>query len=87
MPGHAAVCGLEEATWIFVPVSRDIEDFGIARVDYYVIDGLVEGAGLTAEAGGGLARRAETGNVQHYAFVYLLGAVAVAAYYLYLVLG
>ncbi len=43
-------------------------------------------AGLTVETGGELAPARETGNVQHYAFVYLLGALAIAAYYLYLVM-
>jgi NADH-quinone oxidoreductase subunit L len=56
-------------------------------VDSFVIDGLADGAGLTAEATGGIVRRAETGNVQHYAFVYLLGALAIAAYYLVKVLA
>jgi NADH-quinone oxidoreductase subunit L len=55
-------------------------------IDHYTIDGLVDGTGLTVEAGGEAARRVETGNVQHYALVYLLGAVAVAAFYLYRVL-
>ncbi len=52
-------------------------------VDSYGIDGLADGAGLTVETGSGLARRSETGNVQHYAFVYLLGAIGIAAYYIY----
>jgi NADH-quinone oxidoreductase subunit L len=55
-------------------------------VDTYAIDGLVDGTGLTVEVSGEVARRAETGNVQHYAFVYLLGAVAIAGYYIYRVL-
>jgi NADH-quinone oxidoreductase subunit L len=55
-------------------------------VDYYTIDGLVNGAGTTVEAGGDAVRRVETGNVQHYALIYLLGAVGIAAFYLYLVL-
>jgi NADH-quinone oxidoreductase subunit L len=55
-------------------------------IDHYTIDGLVNGTGLTVEAGGDATRRAETGNVQHYALVYLLGAVAIAAFYLYRVL-
>jgi hypothetical protein len=37
------------------------------------------------QASGQVARRVETGNVQHYVFVYLLGALGVVAYYLYLV--
>jgi len=56
-------------------------------VDSFVIDGLADGAGVTAEATGGIASRSETGNVQHYAFVYLLGAIAIAAYYLFRVLA
>ena len=54
-------------------------------IDTFVIDGTVNGAGLTVETSGKMARRLETGNVQHYAFVYLLGALAIVAYYLYLV--
>ena len=54
-------------------------------IDTYVIDGTANGAGLTVQASGQIARRAETGNVQHYVFVYALGAVGVVAYYLYLV--
>ncbi|MGD0073045.1 MAG: NADH-quinone oxidoreductase subunit L [Candidatus Binataceae bacterium] len=52
-------------------------------VDSYGIEGLVNGAGLTVETGSGLARRSESGNVQHYAFVYLVGAIGIAAYYIY----
>jgi NADH-quinone oxidoreductase subunit L len=53
--------------------------------DTFMIDGIVDGAGLTVETGGQLARRVETGNVQQYAFVYVLGVVAIVSYYLYLV--
>jgi NADH-quinone oxidoreductase subunit L len=56
-------------------------------IDSFVIDGAAEGAGLAVQTGGQVARRAETGNVQHYAFVYLLGALGVVAYYLFLVTG
>jgi len=55
-------------------------------IDRAVIDGIVDGAGATVEGGGEAARKIETGNVQHYAFVYLLGVVAVAGYYVYLVM-
>jgi NADH-quinone oxidoreductase subunit L len=55
-------------------------------IDHYTIDGLVNGTGNTVEAGGDAVRRVETGNVQHYALVYLIGAVGIAAFYLYLVL-
>jgi len=54
-------------------------------VDSLLIDGIVDGAGLGVEGGGEGLRKAETGNVRHYAFVYLIGALAVAAYYVYLV--
>ncbi|HUY28200.1 MAG TPA: NADH-quinone oxidoreductase subunit L [Candidatus Binataceae bacterium] len=54
-------------------------------VDRFAIDGAVNGAGITVQAGAQLARRSETGNVQHYAFVYVLGVIGVVAYYLYLV--
>jgi NADH-quinone oxidoreductase subunit L len=56
-------------------------------IDSFVIDGAAEGAGLAVQTSGQVARRAETGNVQHYAFVYLLGALGVVAYYLFLVTG
>jgi NADH-quinone oxidoreductase subunit L len=56
-------------------------------IDSYAIDGVAEGAGLAVETSGQVARRAETGNVQHYAFVYLLGALGIVAYYMFLVTG
>ncbi len=55
-------------------------------VDHYAIDGAVNGAGLTVETTGEAVRRVESGNVQHYAFVYLLGVLGVVAYYIYLVI-
>ena len=54
-------------------------------VDHGVIDGIVDGTGLGVEEAGEISRRSETGNVQLYAFVYLLGAVGIIAYYAYLV--
>jgi NADH-quinone oxidoreductase subunit L len=54
-------------------------------IDQYAIDGTATGAALGVATSGQIARRAETGNVQHYAFVYLLGAIGVVGYYLYLV--
>jgi len=63
-----------------------IATFALSRVvDTFAIEGLVNGTGLTVETGGEVARRVETGNVQQYAFVYVLGVVAIVAYYLYLV--
>ena len=54
-------------------------------IDTFAIDGAANGAGLTVQTSANIARRAETGNVQHYALVYLLGALGIVAYYLYLV--
>ena len=56
-------------------------------IDEYAIDGTAEGIGLAVQTGGQVARRSETGNVQHYAFVYLLGALGIVAYYVFLVTG
>jgi NADH-quinone oxidoreductase subunit L len=50
-------------------------------VDTAVINGMVDGAGLTVEGGGEGLRQVENGNVRSYALVYLLGAVAILAYY------
>jgi NADH-quinone oxidoreductase subunit L len=55
-------------------------------VDRGVIEGTVNGAAVTVEVGGEVVRRTETGNVQHYAFVYLLGVIGIVAYYIYLVI-
>jgi NADH-quinone oxidoreductase subunit L len=55
-------------------------------VDQGIIDGIVDNTGLGVETSGDAVRRSETGNVQVYAFVYLLGAVAIVAYYVYLVM-
>ena len=55
-------------------------------VDSLVIGGIVDGTGLTFEESGEGLRKLETGNVQHYAFVYLLGVLMIAAYYIYLVM-
>ncbi len=55
-------------------------------VDHGLIDGIVDGTGLGVEESGEIARRSETGNVQVYAFVYLLGAVGIVGYYVYLVM-
>jgi NADH-quinone oxidoreductase subunit L len=55
-------------------------------VDVGLIDGFVDGTGIGVEGSGEGLRRVETGNVQNYAFVYLIGAVAIAAYYAFLVI-
>jgi NADH-quinone oxidoreductase subunit L len=52
-------------------------------VDVGLIDGIVNGAGITVAESGEELRQTATGNVQHYALVYLFGALGVAAYYVY----
>jgi NADH-quinone oxidoreductase subunit L len=64
-------------------ISDQILDRGIYQL---VIDGTANRTGLAVESGGEAARRVEDGNVQHYAFVYLLGVIGIVAYYLYLVI-
>jgi NADH-quinone oxidoreductase subunit L len=62
-----------------------ISQFVLFRgIDAGVIDGIVDGTGLGVEGSGEGLRRIETGNVQHYALAYLLGVIAIAAYYVYL---
>jgi NADH-quinone oxidoreductase subunit L len=51
------------------------------RIDPGVIDGAVNGAGLLVAATSGLWRRLQTGNVQHYALSFLLGALVLLGYY------
>ena len=51
-------------------------------VDQTVIDGVVNGVATAVTANGQLWRYAQDGNVQHYALVFLGGAVALLSYYL-----
>ena len=50
-------------------------------VDQDLIDGFVNGLAGAVAANGSLWRQAQTGNVQHYALVFLGGVVAILAYY------
>jgi NADH-quinone oxidoreductase subunit L len=54
---------------------------GAREVDQGLIDGAVNGAGRLVDAVGGLGRRLQTGNVQHYALSFLLGALVLVGYY------
>jgi NADH-quinone oxidoreductase subunit L len=59
-----------------------LSTYFLARgVDAAIIDGIVDGTGQTVEGSGEGLRHVETGNVRQYAFVYLIGAIAIAAYY------
>jgi NADH-quinone oxidoreductase subunit L len=50
-------------------------------VDDAVINGFVDGTGVAVEGSGEGLRQVENGNVRSYAFVYLIGAIGVLAYY------
>jgi len=50
-------------------------------VDVQLIDGFVNGLAGAVAANGTLWRRAQTGNVQHYALAFLGGVVLILAYY------
>jgi NADH-quinone oxidoreductase subunit L len=58
--------------------SRKVANFVYDNIDQKGVDGLVNGAGAGAEAGGKGLRRTQTGQVQQYA-AYLFGAAALLA--------
>ena len=51
--------------------------------DAMVIDGMVNGAGEAVATNSTLWRRLQTGNVQHYALSFLIGAVVILGYYVW----
>jgi NADH-quinone oxidoreductase subunit L len=60
--------------------------FALARffagfLDPRVIDGVANGAAAFVGATAGLWRRAQTGNVQHYALSFLVGALVLLGWY------
>jgi NADH-quinone oxidoreductase subunit L len=57
-----------------------VADFGARRFDPGVVDGAVNGAGVLVAATSGLWRRLQTGNVQHYALSFLVGALVLLAW-------
>jgi NADH-quinone oxidoreductase subunit L len=56
-------------------------DVSARRIDPEVIDGAVNGAGLLLGATSGVWRRLQTGNVQHYALSFLVGALVLLGYW------
>jgi NADH-quinone oxidoreductase subunit L len=56
-------------------------DVSARRIDPGVIDGAVNGAGLLVAATGGAWRRLQTGNVQHYALSFLVGALVLLVWF------
>jgi NADH-quinone oxidoreductase subunit L len=58
-----------------------LADLSAQRIDPRLIDGAVNGAALAVAATSGAWRRLQTGNVQHYALSFLLGALALLGYW------
>ena len=56
-------------------------DVGARGIDPKLIDGVVNGTGVLVAATSGLWRRVQTGNVQHYALSFLIGALLLLGYY------
>jgi NADH-quinone oxidoreductase subunit L len=52
-------------------------------IDAGVIDGAVNGVGLTVRAGSGVLRKVQTGSIRTYAASLFLGAVVILGYYLW----
>jgi NADH-quinone oxidoreductase subunit L len=67
---------------IFVRPFTAVSRFFAGIVDPWVIDGLVNGVAATARGFSTIWRGLQTGNVQHYAAMFLIGALALLAYYL-----
>jgi NADH-quinone oxidoreductase subunit L len=65
------------------PLKRASANFLWQFVDAAVIDGLVNGAGSTAKAGGGLLTKMQTGKIYAYALSILLGAAALLGFALW----
>ena len=58
-----------------------LAEVGAGFIDPRVIDGGVNGAGALVVATSSLWRRLQTGNVQHYALSFLVGALVLLGYY------
>jgi NADH-quinone oxidoreductase subunit L len=57
-----------------------IAEFGAERFDPGVVDGAVNGTGLLFATTSRLWRRLQTGNLQHYALSFVVGAIVLLAY-------
>jgi NADH-quinone oxidoreductase subunit L len=51
-------------------------------IDALLIDGTVNGVGIFVRTQSAVWRRIQTGNVQHYAFTFLVGVIAVVGYFM-----
>jgi len=58
-----------------------LADVSAWQIDPRLIDGAVNGAAAFVGATSGVWRRAQTGNVQHYALSFLVGALVLVGYY------
>ena len=68
--------------FIFLRPFTAMAQFFASIVDPWVIDGAVNGVAATARGFSTIWRGLQSGNVQHYAAMFLLGALALLAYYL-----
>jgi len=68
--------------YIFVRPFTAVSKFFASVVDPWVIDGVVNGVAATARGFSTIWRGLQTGNVQHYAAMFLVGVLALLAYYL-----
>ena len=68
--------------FIFVRPFTAVAKFFAGIVDPWVIDGAVNGVAATARGFSTIWRGLQTGNVQHYAAMFLVGVLALLAYYL-----
>ena len=68
--------------FIFVRPFTATATFFASIVDPWVIDGAVNGVAATARGFSTIWRGLQTGNVQHYAAMFLVGVLALLAYYL-----
>jgi NADH-quinone oxidoreductase subunit L len=68
--------------FVFVRPFTALAKFFASIVDPWVIDGAVNGLAATVRGFSTVWRGLQTGNVQHYAAMFLLGALALLAYYL-----
>jgi NADH-quinone oxidoreductase subunit L len=66
----------------FVRPFTAVAKFFASIVDPWVIDGLVNGVAATTRGFSTIWRGLQTGNVQHYAAMFVVGALALLAYYL-----
>jgi NADH-quinone oxidoreductase subunit L len=58
-----------------------VADVSAERIDLDVVDGAVNGTGLLMATMSGVWRRLQTGNVQHYAISFVVGAIVLLAYF------